>query len=204
MRWSAAACTGRVGWPGTPSRATGSRAGSWRTGARNRSPAARELPGRVLRHRRRHRLQCRDARARRSGPVTGMTLIHDRPAEALERVEPSHPDGDLVMGPATRRRPSPSSSARPGTRCSGTCLAPDTTRVCFCDPHSPWQRPTNENTNGILRDYFPKGTDLSVQTADDIALVQHELNRRPRKIFGWDDPADRLATLLRSSSGSRR
>jgi IS30 family transposase len=80
----------------------------------------------------------------------------------------------------------------------------DTTRVYFCEPHSPWQRPTNENTNGVLRDYFPKSTDLSVHTADDIALVQYELNRRPRKILGWDNPADRLATLLRSPSVLRR
>ena len=79
-----------------------------------------------------------------------------------------------------------------------------TTRVYFCDPHSPWQRPSNENTNGLLRDYFPKGTDLSVHTAGDIALVQAELNRRPRKILGWDSPADRMATLLATPSVLRR
>lgn len=70
------------------------------------------------------------------------------------------------------------------------------TRVYFCDPHSPWQRPTNEHTNGLLRDYFPKGTDLSVHSAADIAAVQAELNARPRRILGWDSPADRMATLL--------
>lgn len=70
------------------------------------------------------------------------------------------------------------------------------TRVYFCDPHSPWQRPTNEHTNGLLRDYFPKGTDLSVHSAADIAGVQAELNARPRRILGWDSPADRMATLL--------
>ena len=77
-----------------------------------------------------------------------------------------------------------------------TALA--TTEVYFCDPHSPWQRPSNENTNGLLRAYFPKGTDLSVHSADDIARVQAELNSRPRRVLGWDSPADRLSTLLRS------
>lgn len=80
----------------------------------------------------------------------------------------------------------------------------DTTQVYFCDPHSPWQRPSNENTNGLLRAYFPKSTDLSVHSGDDIALVEAELNLRPRKILGWDSPADRLATLLASPSMLRR
>jgi len=79
-----------------------------------------------------------------------------------------------------------------------------TTEIYFCDPHSPWQRPSNEHTNGLLRAYFPKGTDLSVHTADDIAAVEAELNRRPRKTLGWDNPADRLATLLGSPSVLRR
>ena len=79
-----------------------------------------------------------------------------------------------------------------------------TTSIYFCDPHSPWQRPSNENTNGLLRDYFPKGTDLSVHTAGDIALVQAELNLRPRKVLDWDSPADRLTTLLEPPSVLRR
>jgi IS30 family transposase len=74
---------------------------------------------------------------------------------------------------------------------------------CFRDPHTPWQRPTNEKTNGLLRAYFPKGTDLSVYTAEDVALVQAELNQRPRKILGWDSPVDRMATLLGPPSVSR-
>jgi hypothetical protein len=62
------------------------------------------------------------------------------------------------------------------------------TRVYFCDPHSPWQRPSNENTNGVLRDYFPKGTDLAVHTAQDLAFVQVALNDRPRKVLPVGQP----------------
>jgi transposase, IS30 family len=74
--------------------------------------------------------------------------------------------------------------------------------VYFCEKASPWQRPSNENTNGLLRQYFPKGTDLRVHTAGQLAAVENEVNTRPRKTLGWDTPAQRLAAL--SGTAGRR
>ena len=68
--------------------------------------------------------------------------------------------------------------------------------IYFCDPHSPWQRGSNENTNGLLRQYFPKGTDLSIYGSDYLDYVALQLNNRPRERFGFDTPAQVLNRLL--------
>ena len=75
--------------------------------------------------------------------------------------------------------------------------------IYFCDPHSPWQRDTNESTNGLLRQYVPKGTDLSRYSRDELDAVAAALNSRPRKALGWKTPAETLRERLSSTKRGR-
>jgi IS30 family transposase len=74
--------------------------------------------------------------------------------------------------------------------------------IYFCDPRSPWQRGTNENTNGLLRQYFPKGTDMNRYRERELDAVAATLNARPRKTLGWKTPAEALDALLSAAQSS--
>jgi IS30 family transposase len=73
-------------------------------------------------------------------------------------------------------------------------------RIYFCDSRSPWQRGSDENANGLLRDYFPRGTDLSTHTAEHLLAVEQELNNRPRQVLQNRSPAEVFASLVASKS----
>ena len=82
------------------------------------------------------------------------------------------------------------------TGCAGQLKLASKMAIYFCDPHSSWQRGSNENTNGLLRQYFPKGTDLSVHSPERLLEVATELNDRPRKTLGGINPAQAMRRLL--------
>ena len=108
-----------------------------------------------------------------------------RRADREDQNHPRHPPRLTDLGPGHR-------NARLAT---GVSIAADID-IYFCDPHAPWQRATSENTNGLLRQYFPKGTDLTVHSALDLDWVATELNDRPRKRLGFAKPTEEIGPLL--------
>ncbi|WP_297848814.1 IS30 family transposase [Mycobacterium sp.] len=196
------------------------------------SDAEVSRPSKRRRRRRRRQVQGQERRGR----LTGMTMIADRPAEAEDRVQIGHWEGDCIKGAGNRsaigtlveRRTrflilvhlldgrATAEAMRAGLTATLGQLPADLRRtltwdqgkelalhqliaeqigakVFFCDPHSPWQRGSNENMNGLLRDYFPKGMDLRDVSPEKLARVAEEINDRPRKTLGWARPADLLA-----------
>src|SRR3954452_24355014 len=178
-----------------------------------------------------------------------MRMINERPAEAEDRLQAGHWEGDLIMGAGNRSAIGtlverttrflillafPEAIATSdGVRAALTqalaglpvglrrtltwdqgkelamhqqITASTGAGVFFCDAHSPWQRASNENMKGLLRDYFPKGTDLSVHTAAEIARVAAEVNERPRRTLEWQRPTalfnSKMATATAGSAGS--
>jgi len=192
--------------------------------------------------------RCRRKRHRRGvaepNKIKNMRPIAQRPATVLNRQEPGHWEGDLIIGkkmtaaiatllertsrylilvhlPAGYKAPQlrdalieqfgqiPPAMRKTLTWDQGREMARHAqteaaigTMIYFCDPHSPWQRPTNENTNGLVRQYFPKHTDLKVHSAEDLARVALELNQRPRLVLGDRMPKDVMTDLLTTCNTS--
>ena len=170
-----------------------------------------------------------------NGRLKHMVSIHERPLSVLQRLEPGHWEGDLLLGQLGRSAIGTLVERQtrycrlvllPVGRVAGRVVealvdtfgslsmtlwhsltwdqgremgahraftAATNIPVYFCDPRSPWQRATNENTNGLLRQYLPKGADLTSLTQHDVTCIEHELNGRPRRVLGWRTPAEALA-----------
>jgi len=107
--------------------------------------------------------------------------------------------GAMAALPVQLRRSLTWDQGKEMAACRQISLATDLD-TCFCDPHSPWQRGSNENTNGLLRQYFPKGTNLAVHSKQHLEEVAAELGARPRKTLGWRTPAQVLEETLAAAA----
>ncbi len=163
----------------------------------------------------------------RRGQITDLVSIRERPAAVEDRAVPGHWEGDLLSGSSRyvtlakvankdtqtvvsalikQAKTLPNELYKSLTWDRGKELA-DHRRftlatnidVYFCDPQSPWQRGSNENTNGLLRQYFPKGADLSVYSQTHLNKVARQLNERPRKILDFETPAERFNACVAST-----
>jgi IS30 family transposase len=147
--------------------------------------------------RRNTKLEPRDRR----GQIVDAVSIRERPAESRDRAIPGHWEGDLISG--SKNSHMVTLVERP-SRFTALVKVPskDTAtnvKVYFCDPQSPWQRGSNENTNGLLRQYFSRGTDLSGYTQSELDKIALRLNQRPRKTLGFQTPASKLRASVAST-----
>ena len=145
----------------------------------------------------------RAAAPKTGGYIVGAVSIRERPATVEDRAVPGHWEGDLIAGARqsyvatlVERRSRYVCLVRVAGRTTRTFSIATGVQVYFCDPYSPWQRGTNENTNGLLRQYLPKGTDLAPYTQAQLNRIARELNTRPRKTLGYRTPADILAETV--------
>jgi IS30 family transposase len=193
-------------------------------GALRRELAASLRTGRALRKPRRKE-------GERRGRISGMVNISERPAEAADRAVPGHWEGDLLVGAAgksavgtlverttrfTMLVPLPAGRDAAAVADALTPVIaglPDAVRRSLTWDQGwemrarariavDWQRGSNENTNGLLRQYFPQGTSLAGHTPAELAAVADELNGRPRKTLGWKTPAEALAEILDTAAAA--
>ena len=144
----------------------------------------------------------------RNGKSAVGTLVERKTRFLMLLQLPRHPtalDVEAAMVAATKRLPEMFWKSLTWDRGSEMARHAQITlatglQIYFCDPAKPWQRGSNENTNGLLRQYFPKGSDLSIYTQGDLDTVAAEMNSRPRKTLGWNTPAEALEKLLSEAS----
>jgi IS30 family transposase len=166
----------------------------------------------LLQHLRRYRAMRRSRSHTQKTPdhgrITNTVSISERSPSVEDRAVPGHWEGDLVFGSnnsqiatlverQTRYVMMTKVVSKDTETVINATLATDI-KVYFCDPQNPWQRGSNENTNGLLRQYFPKGTDLSVHSQAKLNAVARQLNERPRKTLNFETPAKRFGQCVAS------